>query len=76
MCDMDLPYRQVFFPLGFSIEIFTNYAVVLPACEESFGHLCTLSRSTSLAVPIGVFENGKTDCPLSPLDANSTTSFQ
>ena len=66
MCDMDLPYRQAFFPLGFSIEIITNDEDVLLACHESFGHVRAPLRKTSLAVRIGVFENAESACPPEP----------
>jgi hypothetical protein len=51
---MDLPHRRTFFPLGFSVEIITNEPEVLAAAEESFGHVHSLRRSTSLKIRIGV----------------------
>jgi hypothetical protein len=66
MCNIELPFREVFYPLGFSVEIITNDTDVLLACGESFGHVRTLQRSTSLAVRIGIFENHATKCPPEP----------
>jgi energy-coupling factor transporter ATP-binding protein EcfA2 len=66
MFDMELPFHEVFYPLGFSVEIITNDPDVLLACGESFGHVCTLRRSTALAVRIGVFGNAATECPPEP----------
>jgi len=54
VCDMDLPYRRSFYPLGYSIEIVTNEPAVLAAAEQSFGHVRSLRQTTPLQVRVGV----------------------
>jgi hypothetical protein len=64
--NMDLPFRRVFYPLGFSVEIFTNEEAVLAAAEESFGHVRARRRNTPLEIRVGVsYEDGK-NCPPEP----------
>jgi hypothetical protein len=63
---MDLPHRRSFFPLGFSVEIITNEPEVLVAAEESFGHVRSLRRATSLKIRIGVSYKAGTGLPPEP----------
>jgi energy-coupling factor transporter ATP-binding protein EcfA2 len=64
---MDLPYRKVFFPLGYSVEIVTNEPAVLCAAEESFGHAASSQRHTSLQVRVGVISGRSSVCPPEPV---------
>ena len=64
--NMDLSHRRTFFPLGFSVEIITNEPEVLAAAEESFGHVHSLRRSTSLKIRIGVSYKEGTWLPPEP----------
>jgi hypothetical protein len=66
LCDMDLPLRRTFYPLGFAVEIFTNDPEVLRAAEESFGHRRLRHGSAGLQIRIGVAGNGGAQCPPEP----------
>ena len=66
LCDMDLPLRQTFYPLGFAIEIITNDPDVLCAADESFGHRRLRHGSAGLQIRIGVAGNGGEQCPPEP----------
>jgi hypothetical protein len=37
--NMNLPFKRVFHPLGFSVEVVTNSEEILVAAEESWGGL-------------------------------------
>jgi hypothetical protein len=64
--NMDLPFRRVFYPLGFSVEIITNEQTVLAAAEESFGHMRQMRQNTPLEIRIGVSFEGGRYCPPEP----------
>jgi hypothetical protein len=66
LCDMELPLRGTFFPLGFAVEIITNDPDVLEAANESFGHRRLRRGSTTLQVRIGISEGGGPNCPPEP----------
>jgi len=66
LCDMDLPLRGIFFPLGYSIEIATNSPAVLAAATESFGHMSSSREDTRLQIRIGVSGGGSSACPPEP----------
>jgi hypothetical protein len=64
--NMDLPFRRVFYPLGFAVEILTNEKAVMAAAEESFGHVRAVRWNTPLEIRIGVsYEDGR-HCPPEP----------
>jgi hypothetical protein len=67
LCDMDLPLRKTFYPLGYAVEIITNDPDVLKAAHESFGHRRLRHGSTTLQVRIGISDGGPTDCPPEPV---------
>jgi hypothetical protein len=67
LCNMELPLRRSFYPLGFAVEILTNHTEVLEAAIESFGHRRLRHGSTALQVRIGVTENSGTGCPPEPI---------
>ncbi|MFP5230233.1 MAG: aldolase [Acidobacteriota bacterium] len=52
LCDMQLPLRRTFCPLGYTVEIATNDAAVLFAAHQAFGHR-NASRDSGLP-PISV----------------------
>jgi len=64
--DMELPLHGIFYPLGFSVEIFTNDPDVLEAAKESFGHRRLRRGNTSLQVRIGVSKGGGSSIPPEP----------
>jgi hypothetical protein len=67
LCDMDLPLRRTFYPLGFAVEILTNDPDVLKAADESFGHRSLARESTVLQIRIGISEGGGPECPPEPV---------
>ena len=64
--DMELPLRQSFYPLGYSLEILTNEPTVLTAAEESFGHARFTREPTGLEIRVGVSRHPGGDCPPEP----------
>ncbi len=67
LCNMELPLRRRFYPLGFAVEILTNHPEVLEAAAESFGHRRVRYRSTTLLIRIGVSESKGTGRPPEPI---------
>jgi hypothetical protein len=66
LCDMELPLREIFYPLGYSVEIITNHQAVLQAAHESFGHAHYKRPSAALQVRIGISDCGESVCPPEP----------
>jgi hypothetical protein len=66
LCDMELPLRRSFYPLGFAVEILTNHPKVLEAAAESFGHRRLRHGSAALEIRIGVSESKSTLRPPEP----------
>ncbi|MFL6426761.1 MAG: aldolase, partial [Acidobacteriaceae bacterium] len=66
LCDMDLPLREVFYPLGYPVEIITNDSAVLLAARESFGHMHATRPNWPLQVRVGVTHGAGRDCPPEP----------
>jgi hypothetical protein len=66
LCNMDLPLRRTFYPLGFAVEIITNDPEVLCAADESFGHRRLRHGSAGLQIRIGVSGNDGLQCPPEP----------
>jgi hypothetical protein len=66
LSDMQLPMCKRFFPLGFSVDIYTNRREVLKAAEESFGHRTACYSNQPLTIHIGVTQ-GYPDCPPPPI---------
>jgi hypothetical protein len=64
--DMELPYRGVFYPLGYPVEIITNDEVVLQAAKESFGHGRLSQTSETIQIRVGVSSEGGSQCPPEP----------
>jgi hypothetical protein len=66
LCDMELPHRGIFYPLGYPVEVITNDKVVLQAAEESFGHGRLSRTSETLQIRVGVSSKGGSECPPEP----------
>jgi len=66
LCNMDLPLRGTFYPLGYAVEIVTNDPDVLEAAHESFGHRRLRRGNRTLQVRIGIGEGGGPECPPEP----------
>jgi hypothetical protein len=50
----ELPFRGVFYPLGFAVEISSNDSAVLEAAAESWGHTQPLHVSATVQLRIGI----------------------
>jgi hypothetical protein len=66
LCNMELPLRGIFYPLGYPVEIVTNDAAVLNGANDSFGHMRSSRTSAILQIRIGVSHAGGPDCPPEP----------
>jgi hypothetical protein len=66
LCEMKLPLREMFYPLGYAVEILTNDAEVLQGARESFGHAQFRRESGTLQIRIGVSEGAGSGCPPEP----------
>jgi hypothetical protein len=66
LCNMELPHRGIFYPLGYPVEIVTNNRIVLQAADESFGHGRLARTKATLQVHIGVTSGGGCECPPEP----------
>jgi len=66
LCDMDLPLRGIFYPLGYAVEILTNRSAVLKAANQSFGHACSSRTGKPLQVRVGVSDREGLQCPPEP----------
>ena len=61
-----MPYRGVFYPLGFGVEICTNDRQVLEAANEVWGHLRPRQMSATVQMRIAIGESSSTECPPAP----------
>ena len=50
LCNVELPLREVFYPLGFAFEIVTNRQAVLDAASESWRHCRPRAASGSSCI--------------------------
>jgi hypothetical protein len=58
-----MPLRQVYFPLGFPLELTTNSEAVIAAADESWGAFTQKLDIPPLQVQIGVRESDAAECP-------------
>ncbi len=63
MAQADLPLRQLFFPLGFAVELVTNSATILEAATESWGRQQQLSDAPPLKIRLGQTAATSSICP-------------
>ena len=66
LCDMELPLRESFYPIGYPIEILTNDAEVLQSARETFGHARPSRTAPVLQLRIGVGSEAIPRCPPEP----------
>lgn len=67
LCNMDLPYSERFYPIGYPVEIITNEPLVLAAARESFGHARQARTNDPLQVRFGVCRGRQgSACPPEP----------
>ncbi len=59
LCDMELPWCERFYPLGYPIDIVTNAPEVLAIARETFGHSRAARASEPLRVHVGVSPGGE-----------------
>jgi len=62
----EMPYRGVFYPLGFGVEICSNDRQVLEAANQVWGQLRPRQSSAIVQLRIGVGESSSIECPPSP----------
>lgn len=67
LCDIDLPLRAVYHPLGFSVEIVTNSHDFLAAAQESWGGFRRTFPEPALQMRIGVSQGASEECPPAPV---------
>jgi hypothetical protein len=66
-CKVLLPYRAVFYPLGFAVEVITNEEAILAIVDGCWGGLHQLHTNPTLQVRIIVSEGGAAECPPTPV---------
>jgi hypothetical protein len=67
LCEMPLPYKRDFYPLGYRVEIETNEHGVLTTAEASFGHARPSGRAGQLRIRVGVTDRVGAVCPAEPV---------
>jgi hypothetical protein len=67
LANFDMPLREVFYPLGFSVEITTNSREVLAGAQESWGHFRKVFAEPAVTLRIGVLDSGPELCPPPPV---------
>jgi hypothetical protein len=66
LANQPMPYRGIFYPLGFGVEIYTNDSQVLEVAMESWGHLRPSQMSATIRLRVGVNDTEATECPPAP----------
>lgn len=67
LCNASMPLREIFYPLGFAVEIATNSKEVLVAARESWEALQQTYPDPPLRLRIGVTQEGPAECPPAPV---------
>lgn len=66
LLNVAMPYRAMFFPLGFPVEVRTNSPVVLEAAAQSWGKFNHRFDTAPIIIQLGVTSNVKDCSPLPP----------
>lgn len=66
LCDIELPLREMYFPLGYPVELLTNHPSVLDAAQDAFGHATIVRPAPALQVRVGVIFRASAVCPPEP----------
>jgi len=66
LANRPMPYRGIFYPLGFGVEIYTNDRQVLDVAMETWGHLRPRQMSATIRLRVGVNDTVATECPPAP----------
>jgi hypothetical protein len=61
--DFDLPFRALYYPLGFPVEVSSNAKEVLTAADESWGLFKQAHSERPLQLQIAVIDGGSRKCP-------------
>ena len=67
LCQLPLPLRAVFYPLGFAVEIVTNAQPILDAAAESWGHFTHRRAGPLLQLRFSITDDGPPGCPPAPI---------
>jgi hypothetical protein len=67
LSDMELPHREIFYPLGYPVEILTNDIAVLQCADESFGHGRPCRSCATLQIRVGVSYGDASAFPPEPI---------
>jgi hypothetical protein len=67
LCNVELPLRAIFYPLGFAFEIVTNSQAILDAAGESWRHTLPGDGGPPLQLRIGVTAGISGICPPAPV---------
>jgi len=67
LCEIELPLKAVYHPLGFTLEVATNSSAVLAAAQESWGRFQQCFSEPPVQLRIGVVEGAPNDCPPPPV---------
>lgn len=62
-----MPLREIYFPLGFPVEIATNYAEVLEAAAESWASFPKMFDVEPVHIKVGVAPTASSACPPTPV---------
>ena len=62
----ETPYREVFYPIGFGVEILTNDREVLDAAAEIWGGLRGRASAPAVQLRIVISETSSMECPPAP----------
>lgn len=66
LSDMELPFSDRYYPLGYPIEIVTNDPEVLAVAQETFGHSRCCRMGKALQIRIGISPAQDSQCPPEP----------
>jgi HPr Serine kinase C-terminal domain len=67
LSDFSLPLSDVYYPLGFAVEIATNSSEVLAAAKESWGRFKKTFPERPVRLEIGVVADESQECPPPPI---------
>jgi len=63
----ELKLRQIFYPLGFPTEVWSNSAEILAQCEQRWGAFEQRFETKTLRVDVHVVESDLVECPPMPV---------
>ena len=66
LCRAELEFREVFYPMGFALEIKTNDRAVLAAARESWGDWSERYSAPPMRLTVNVMDDGASEYPPTP----------